>query len=77
MNIKDPEVREMALRLAARQGTTATGAVRRALVEALEREDAQRAGMADRLMEIGRRSAARSEAFLTDADLYDEEGMPR
>lgn len=77
MNIKDPEVRELAMQLAARRGTTATGAVRQALREALERDASERAGMAERLMAIGRASAARPEPFLTDADLYDEMGLPR
>ena len=53
LNIKDPEVHRLANELARRRGTSATGAVREALREALEREKASRAGMADRLMEIG------------------------
>jgi antitoxin VapB len=77
MNIKDPEVHRMAHELARRRGTSATGAVRAALREALDREAASRAGTADRLMAIGRRSAARDAPFLTDEDLYDENGLPR
>lgn len=77
LNIKDPEVYRLAADLAARRGTSLTGAVRAALQEAVERARADRSGMAERLMEIGRRSAARPEPFLTDDDLYDEQGLPR
>ena len=78
LNIKDPKVRELALALAERRHTTATGAIRDALKEALEREEARyRDGLAERLMEIGGRAAARSGGYLTDDDLYDESGAPR
>jgi len=77
MNIKDPEVHRMAHELARRRGTSATGAVRDALCEALEREKSSRAGMADRLMEIGRRASLNKDDFLTDDDLYDERGLPK
>ena len=77
MNIKDPEVHRMAHELARRRGTSATGAVRDALREALERERSSRAGLADRLMEIGRRASLREGDFLTDDDLYDDRGLPR
>lgn len=77
MNIKDPEVRELAIELARRRHTTATGAVREALREALERDKTSRQGLAERLLAIGRESAAIDEPFLTDNDLYDENGAPR
>ena len=77
MNIKDPEVHRMAQELARRRGTSATGAVRDALREALERERTSRAGIADRLMEIGRRASLREGDFLSDDDLYDDRGLPR
>lgn len=67
----------MARQLAAQRRTSATGAVRDALREALERADSERGGMAQRLLDIGKRSAARSEPFLCDDDLYTEEGLPR
>lgn len=67
----------MAHELAERRHTSATGAVREALREALERERADRSGLAERLMEIGRMSAARPGPFLTDDDLYDERGLPK
>ena len=78
MNIKDPEVRALAERLAARRRTTMTDAVRQALSEAIEREDSRREGMAERLLDIARRAREISdEPILTDADLYDEWGVPR
>ncbi len=77
LNIKDPEVYRLAKELAARRRTSATGAVREALREALERDRADRDGVAERLLALGRRSAARAEPVLTDEDLYDERGLPR
>ena len=77
MNIKDPQVRELARQLADRRHTSLTDAVRQALVEALDRDRSSRAGMAERLMEIARRSAAKPGPILTDDDLYDERGLPK
>jgi antitoxin VapB len=77
LNIKDPAVYDLARRLAARRHISMTAAVRQALQETLDRPPQGREGIADKLMEIGRRSAARSEPFLTDDDLYDERGLPR
>lgn len=77
LNIKDPAVHQMAQELAERRQTTATGAVREALREALDRYAADRAGMADRLLELGRVSVAIDEPVLSDAELYDEQGLPR
>lgn len=81
LNIKDERVRELARDLAERRGTTMTGAIRSALEEALEVEIARREANVDvvlaRLEEISRISAARPEPFLTDDDLYDENGLPR
>jgi antitoxin VapB len=77
LNIKDPEVYRLAADLAARRGTSMTGAVRVALEEAVARSAKSREGIADKLMEIGRRSAAIDEPFLTDDDLYDERGLPK
>jgi len=81
MNIKDPEVRELARQLAERRRTSLTDAVRQALAETLERDRSSRAGMAEKLLEIGRRARAEADAagvvFLTDDDLYDERGLPR
>lgn len=77
MNIKDAQVRELAVELARRRHTSMTDAVRQALSEALKAEDAIRDGLARRLMAIGRRSAAKPGPFLTDDDLYDEFGLPK
>jgi hypothetical protein len=77
MNIKDPEVHRMAHELARRRGTSATGAVREALREALEREKSSRAGMADKLMAIGAAYRAAGGRPLTDDEMYDERGLPR
>lgn len=80
LNIKDPEVYRLARALAASRRTTATGAVREALREALERDrrqGADRQGMAERILFIGRRSAARPVPFATDTEVYDERGLPR
>jgi antitoxin VapB len=77
MNIKDPKVRDLAMQLAARRGTTATGAIRQALIETLERDTTSRAGLAERLLALGRASATLPEPVLTEDDLYDERGLPR
>lgn len=77
MNIKDPQVRELARELAAVRGTTATAAVRAALEETLERDRENRADVLARLEQICERSAARGERVLTDDDLYDDAGLPR
>jgi antitoxin VapB len=77
LNIKDPEVYRLASELARRRHTSMTAAVRQALQETLERVPPGREGIAERLNEIARRSAARPEPFLTDDDLYDEWGLPK
>jgi hypothetical protein len=77
LNIKDPEVHRLAHLLARRRHTTATGAVRDALREALERDRADRSGMAERLLAIAEEARGISESFLTDDDLYDEDGLPK
>lgn len=81
LNIKDPEVHRMAHELARRNHTTATGAVRDALAKALAEDDAATTRDSERVLEkireIARRSAERPEPFLTDDDLYDENGLPK
>jgi antitoxin VapB len=77
MNIKDPKVRELAEQLAAWRRTSMTDAVRQALSEAIEREEKSRTGMAERLLEIGRRAVSIPGPYLSDDDLYDERGLPR
>lgn len=77
MNIKDPEVRRMARELAARRGTSATGAVREALREALADLDVSREGTADRLLELATASRRVGEPIVSDQELHDEQGLPR
>jgi antitoxin VapB len=77
LNIKDPEVYRLARELADRRQTSMTAAIRAALNEALASAAADREGLADRLLEIGRRAAAKPGPWLTEADLYDEDGLPR
>jgi antitoxin VapB len=79
MNIKDPEVRELARQLAERRRTSLTDAVRQALSETLDRDRASRAGMAERLLETGRRSREEfgTAQILTDDALYDDRGLPK
>lgn len=77
MNIKDPEVRRLAMRLAAQRQTTATGAVREALQEALARHDENRHGTMKRLLALGAASREIPEPLLGDEELYDDQGLPR
>lgn len=77
LNIKDPEVYDLARELARRRDTSMTGAVRDALTEALERTRLTPEEKVRRMTEIAKRSAAKPEPFLTDDDLYDERGLPR
>ncbi|MGN6414329.1 type II toxin-antitoxin system VapB family antitoxin [Flexivirga sp.] len=81
LNIKDPEVHRMAHELATRRHTTATGAVRDALAKALAEDDSATVPNGEEILEeireIARRSAARPEPFLSDDDLYDENGLPK
>jgi len=80
LNIKTEEAHLLAKKLAEKTGESLTVAVTEALRERLARVD--RRGLAERLMEIGRKaSAAMSEEernFDYDAFLYDEEtGLPK
>lgn len=77
MNIKDPEVYRLAADLAARRGTSMTGAVREALQEALALPEADRTGMTERILAIAAEFRAEGGTALTDDDLYDERGLPR
>ncbi|MEJ7833430.1 MAG: type II toxin-antitoxin system VapB family antitoxin [Nocardioides sp.] len=77
LNIKDPEVYRLAADLAARRGTSMTGAVRAALAEAVEREQTDSEERVERILEIAARMRARGlDDMLTDDDLYDENGLP-
>lgn len=77
LNIKDPEVYRLAADLAARRGTSMTGAVREALEEAVERAQADRSGMTERILAIAAEFRAEGGTALTDDDLYDDQGLPR
>jgi hypothetical protein len=81
MNIKDPAVHAAAVELARRRGVSLTEAVRHAVDEALAAERADDETLVEDLMEIGRRARAKADAegfvWLTDDDLYDDEGLPR
>jgi antitoxin VapB len=78
MNIKDPEVRELAAELARRRGTSMTDAVRQALLEAVERERKDRDDYVERMTELARQTKDASKyPILTDDDLYDHMGLHR
>ena len=77
MNIKDPEVYELASELARRRGTSMTGAVRVALIETLERSRLTPEEKIRRMKEVAARVAAIPGPYLTDDDLYDERGLPK
>jgi len=78
MNIKDPEVRELAAELARRRGTSMTEAVRRALFEAVQRERNQRDDYVERMIRLARATRDASlHPILTDDDLFDHMGLPR
>lgn len=77
LNIKDPEVYELASELARRRSTSMTGAVREALTEALEGTGLTPEEKVRRMKEVAERVAAIPGPYLTDADLYDESGLPK
>jgi antitoxin VapB len=80
LNIKNPETHKLAEELARRTGETMTEAVTQALRERLERvRHLKRGTLAERILAIGRDSAARLEEPLKSMDidelLYDEKGL--
>jgi antitoxin VapB len=83
LSLKDKETDRLAREVAALTGETLTDAIRKALAERLERERLRRGQstqLADRLMEIGRHSAALPDIDARDPDEivgYDETGMWR
>ena len=81
ISIKDPETDELARRLAKETGESLTEAIRLAVRERLERELRRGDGLAERLLEIGRRCAGTLGGTYDSADhaalLYDEKGLPR
>jgi len=82
LNIKNPETHKLAEELALQTGETLTEAVTTAVRERLERVRGHRkSSLAERIMAIGRDSAARLEEPLKSLDidelLYDEKGLPK
>ena len=80
LNIKDPEVHQMASVLAKKWGTTRTGAVRRALSSAVSDAGcgvAEHDHIESLLDEISHYLIPGTSAESIDQDLYDENGLPR
>ena len=82
LNIKSEEAHRLARELARLTSKSMTTAVTEALREHLDRlRRAESAGLADRLLAIGRDCAARLKEPYRSADhgdlLYDERGLPR
>ena len=82
MNIKNQEAQKLAHELSKLTGESLTVAVTEAIRERLERaQNAQRAGLADRLLRIGKVCAAHLKEPFRSAGhgtvLYDDMGLPR
>jgi len=80
LNIKDPEVHQMASVLAKKWGTTRTGAVRRALSAAVSGaglDVAENDQIESLLDEISHYLIPGTTPESIDRDLYDENGLPR
>lgn len=82
LNIKNEEAHRLAKNLADLTGESLTAAVTVAIRERLERvRRARSASLADRLLAIGKRTAAHLKEPVRSADhtdlLYDERGLPR
>jgi len=82
MNIKNNDAHKLARQLARLTGESMTEAVTEALRERLSRvQDKQSAGLAERLLEIGRDCAPRLKEPFRSAEhgdlLYDESGLPK
>ena len=82
MNIKNDETQKLAHELSELTGESMTAAVTEAVRERLERvRNSQGAGLADRLLRIGKDCAAHLKEPFKSAEhgdiLYDEQGLPR
>ena len=81
LNIKDPQVYELARELADRTHTSMTGAVRTALTEAIARAPKRPRASVEEMLALARAIKAEMDAvgetFLTDDDIYDEWGLPK
>jgi len=76
MNIKDPEVRRLAVELAERRHTSMTDAVRQALEETLDRDRAGGRGVGQRIAEAAAKWRAAGGTVVPEEELYDEDGLP-
>ncbi len=81
-NIKNEEAHRLAKKLADLTGESMTAAVTEAIRERLERVRRSKSGsLADRLLVIGKRTAANLKEPFRSGDhadlLYDERGLPR
>ena len=82
MNIKNEKTENLAKELARLTGESKTAAITQAVRERLDRlRSKQGAGLADRLLKIGKDCAARLNGTFRTVDhgelLYDEKGLPR
>ncbi len=82
LNIKNKETQKLAHQLAKLTGESMTAAVTEAVRERLDRvQSEQGAGLAERLLKIGKDCAAHLEEPYRSVDhgelLYDEKGLPR
>jgi antitoxin VapB len=82
MNIKNNEAQKLAHELSELTGESLTAAITKAVRERLERvQSAQGAGLADRLLRIGKDCATHLKEPFRSAEhgdiLYDERGLPR
>jgi antitoxin VapB len=82
LNIKNEETQKLAQELAKLTGESMTAAVTEAVRERLDRvRSARGAGLAERLLKIGKECAAHLREPYRSVDhgelLYDEKGMPR
>lgn len=82
LNIKNPETYKLAEELARQTGENMTEAITQALRERLKRvRGSKKRPLAERILAIGRDSAARLEESLKSLDvdelLYDEKGLPK
>lgn len=82
MNIKNDETQKLARELSEITGETLTAAITEAVRERLERvQSTQGAGLASRLLRIGKDCAAHLKEPFRSGDhgdlLYDERGLPR
>jgi len=82
LNIKNDETNRLVRKLAAITGESMTGAIRIAVQERIEREQAaQQTGLAERLLAIGTAAAPLWREPFRSTDhgdlLYGEDGLPR